>query len=459
MKSIFTKKFGVTQARNFETFITAQFSNTYITFGKHYPWDANDSVPTPTDTSNTFYNYWNDVAGMKKITAADISQVIPRVDWVANTVYIEYTQDLQLFTKANTANVEYDNKFYVRNNKDQVFKCLFNNGSTESTIMPEISIGGQLPENPFVENADGYKWKYMYTIPQGLKEKFFTNLYMPVVSEPIVTNFAVDGRLDIIKIADPGAGFNANANSNTLSILTINGDGSNANITVRVASTAANGANIVGLNILNGGNNYTRATFTITDPLKIQGTANANLVAVIGPPGGHGSSVEEELGASNLMICVEFEGDEGGVFPVEAGEVDGFRQIGMLKDPLLASNSNFASGSTYRTTTKYILTQPNKSFEHEELVYIGENLQTAVFTAIVEHYDDDSFHLYVTNLKGSVSIPASIVGSESGAIATVLSVEEPQIKQYSGDLLYLDNREKVVRSPFETQQIKIVLRF
>lgn len=458
MSFIFTNKFGVTQAKNFERFVTGTFANTYVTFGKHTEWNANDTPTTPTDTSNTFYNYWNDLVGMKKITAADMNLVIPRVDWQSNIIYVEYTQDTELFSRANTANVTYDNSFYVRNTRDQVFKCLFNNSSANSTVMPEINIGGQLPENPFVETSDGYKWKYMYTIPSGLKEKFFTNQYMPVTSEPIVTNFAVDGRLDIIKIVNPGAGFNANANSNSLSIVTVSGDGSNANITVKVTSTAANGGNVVGLNIISGGNNYTKAEFTLVDPLKIQSTANATLMAIIGPPGGHGSSVEEELGASSLMISVGFEGDENGVFPVEAGEVDGFRQIGLIKDPLL-SNSAYATGATYRTTTKYFLTQPNKNFEHGETVFIGPSLGTAIFTAAVEHYDDASFVLYVTNSDGSFTVPASLVGSDSGAIATILSVEEPSVKRYSGDLLYIDNREKIVRSATETQQIKLVLRF
>lgn len=458
MSFIFTNKFGIVHAKNFERFVTGTFANTYITFGKHTEWNANDTPTTPTDTSNTFFNFWNDLIGMKKITAADMNLVIPRVDWQANTVYVEYTQDTQLFLRANSANVTYDNSFYARNSRDQVFKCLFNNSSANSTVMPEINLGGQLPENPFVENSDGYKWKYMYTIPSGLKEKFFTNQYMPVTSEPIVTNFAVDGRLDIIKIINPGAGFNANANSNSLTILAVSGDGSNANITVKVASTAANGANIVGLNIISGGNNYTRAQFTLTDPLKIQNTANANLIAIIGPPGGHGSSVEEELGASSLMISVGFSGDEDGVFPVDVGDVDGFRQIGLIKDPLLA-NSAYATGATYRATTKYSLTQPNKDFEHGETVYVGSSLGTASFTASVEHYDDAAFSLYVTNMIGSFTVPASLVGANSGAIATILAVEDPSLKQYSGDLLYIDNRERIVRTPTETQQVKLVLRF
>lgn len=454
MASIITNKFSVLNAKNFERFITGVFGNTYITFGRNLSWPNSDTVPTPVDTSNTFFNYYNDLSALKKITASDINLVIPRVDWTANTVYIEYGQDVELYSKANTSNVSYDNSFYARNNKDQVFKCLFNANSSNSTIMPEINIDGQLPENPFILNSDSYKWKYMYTIPAGLKEKFFTNAYMPITSEPAVTNSAVDGRLDIIKISANGAGFNANSNSNSLSILTVSGDGSNANITVKVSSTAANGANIVDYTIINGGNNYTRATISIVDTLKIAGTANANLVPVISPPGGHGSSVENELGAASLMISVGFEADENGDFPID----DGFRQIGILKD-IKNANGTYASNTTYRATTKYALTQPNKDFLHQETVYVGTSVANSTFSAVVDAYSSGTYYLYVNNVNGTVTAPASLIGNTSGAIATILSINEPDIKRYSGDLLYIENTSIITRSQTETQQVKLTLRF
>lgn len=458
MSAIFTKNFGIQNALNFEKTITFPFANTYLSIGRNTQWSASDVAPAPTDTSNTFYDLWNNMIGMVKITAADINLVIPRVDWVTGTNYTAYNQDLQLFSKADANNITYDLKFYVRNNQDQVFKCLSNNSSVVSTVMPEISIDGQLPENAYIETSDGYKWKYMYTIPAGLKEKFFTSQFMPIVSETIVTNSAVDGRIDIINITANGAGYNANSNSNSLSILSVSGDGSNANITVKVTTTAANGGNITGVNIINAGNNYTRATITLTDANKIVNTANATLIAVIGPPGGHGSNNAQELGASNLMICAEVEDDENGELPI-AGTGSTYRQIGLLKDIQFA-NSAFATGSVYRATNKYTLTQPNKNFDRNETVYVGSTLASATFTGVVEAYDGaPNYYLYLNNTNGSLTVPATIIGANSGAIATVLEVTESEIKKFSGDLLYIENTANVTRSATETQQIKITLRF
>jgi len=455
--AIFTKNFGVLNALNFERLTTGTFANCYVAIGKQTEWASGDTAAAPVDTANTFYQFWNNMIGMKKITAADMNLVIPRVDWAENTVYVEYTQDTQMFAKA-TANVAYDNKFYVRNTNDQVFKCLFNNSSASSTIMPEIALDGQLPENAFIETSDGYKWKYMYTIPAGLKEKFFTSQYMPVTSENIVTNNAVDGRLDIIKINAEGAGFNANSNSNSYNIVTISGDGSNANITVKITTTAAaNGGNITDYNIISGGNNYTRATLTLIDPLKIANTANGALTAVIGPPGGHGANVAQELGASNLMLCVEIRGDEDGKLPING--LNTFRQIGILQDPLLA-NSAYATNTVYRTTTALgLAAAPSPAFTQKETIYVGTSLAAATFTAVVEDYDSANLTVYVNNTTGTLLTPATLIGNSSGAIATALTETAPDVKKFSGDLLYIENSANISRSSVETQQVKLTLRF
>jgi len=454
--AIFTKNFGVLNALNFERLTTGNFANCYVAIGKQTEWANSDTAAAPVDTANTFYQFWNNMIGMKKITAADMNLVIPRVDWAANTVYVEYNQDTQMFAKA-AANVAYDNKFYVRNSNDQVFKCLFNNTSANSTVMPEIALDGQLPENAFIETSDGYKWKYMYTIPAGLKEKFFTSQYMPVTNENIVTNSAVDGRLDIIKITANGAGFNANSNSNSYNIVTITGDGSNANITVKITATAPNGGNITGYNIIAGGNNYTRASLALVDPLKIANTANGALTAVIGPPGGHGANVAQELGASNLMLCVEIEGNESGKLPING--LNTFRQIGILQDPLLA-NSVYATNTVYRTTTALgLAAAPSPAFAQKETIYVGTSLATATFTAVVEDYDSANLTVYVNNTTGTLSTPATLIGNTSGAIATALTETAPDVKKFSGDLLYIENSANISRSAVETQQVKLTLRF
>lgn len=462
MSSLFTRNFGIFNARAFENYIASSLANLYVTIGRQQPWANGDAVPTPVESSNNFFSVWDNMIAMKRVTAADINLVVPRIDWTSGTTYVEYTQDLNLFAKANSANIAYDNKFYVRNSKDQVFKCLFNNGSVASTIMPEIDIGGQLPENPYVETADGYKWKYMYKIPAGLKEKFFTSDYMPVITEETISNSARNGRIDILKIVTAGAGFNANVANSFLNILSVKGDGEDANIRVNVYSTAANGGNIVGYTIISGGNNYTRATISIVDQNKTPNTANANVIAIIGPPGGHGSNVASELGASSLMISLAIEGNENREIPTKTGGESQFRQITLMKDPKLTTNAP-ATASVYRTTTKYFLATTTGSFEDRETIYSGSTLATANLTAVVDNYDAANSEIYVNNITTDKTIGAgntfSIIGANSGATATVIVTEPSGLKLYSGELLYIQNSTAITRDLTEYQQFKIVLRF
>ena len=170
------------------------------------------------------------------------------------------------------------NNFYVRNSRDQVFKCLYNNNSANSTVEPTIDIDGQLPENPFILTADGYKWKYLYTIAAGLKQKFFTDVWMPVANDAAVVAASETGRIDIINVLWGGSGYIGGGNSNTSAILTItNTDGANSNLVARVSN-----GEITAVTILDGGNNYTRGTVTVIDTSRLGNTVLAGTVNVSG---------------------------------------------------------------------------------------------------------------------------------------------------------------------------------
>lgn len=185
--------------------------------------------------------------------------------------------NVSIIRKDNTYPL-FANNFYVRNSRDQVFKCLFNNSGTNSTIEPTIDIDGQLPENAFITTGDGYKWKYMYTIPPGLKQKFFTDTWMPVANDFAVVEASRDGRIDIINVLWGGSGYLGGGNSNTSAILFVtNTDGSNANLVARVTN-----GSIQSVTILNGGNNYTRGIVTVVDTSRLGNTTLVGTVNVSG---------------------------------------------------------------------------------------------------------------------------------------------------------------------------------
>ena len=353
---------------------------------------------------------------------------------------------------------QFANNFYVRNTKDQVFKCLYN-ANTTSTTEPTIDIDGQLPENPYILTADGYKWKYLYTIPYGLKQRFFTKNWMPVISDAAVVAGAEDGRIDIINIVDGGSGYfldnGESGNSNSLSILTVTGDGIGCNVTAKVVSGV-----ITDLNILDGGSGYTTAEIVVNDPDQLSNGNTAVFEVAISPSGGHGADPIRELGCFALMSSVDLTGTESDTIPVgDAVDPFDFRQIVVIRDPLLA-NGVYANASVYRVTTKISLTDPGiTDYTNDETVYIGTGLADATFTATVVHWEPNTNELYVNNLSGNTTVGSTLTGNTSAAGATVLAVEEGSLDLFSGDILYIENRSKIIRDVDQTEQIRLVLSF
>lgn len=374
---------------------------------------------------------------------------------VVNTAFTSAYSTAKLF-KTTTTTTQYANKFYVRNSQDQVFKCLFNNSGIASNTMPTISIGGELPENPYVETADGYKWKYMYTIPTGLKNKFFTDKYMPVLRDSIVFSNSKDGRIDIVKIIDGGSGYYGGTTVSNYSIVEVEGDGTLADITVDVVDGV-----ITDVNIINGGNNYTTATLTLNDPIKQQIGNTANLQAVIGPQYGHGFDAARELGASSLMVSVDFSGDVGGYLPVDADGEDTIRQFTLIKDVKLKTEA-FATASVYPMYTKIFVSNPPVEFDNNAEVYVGNSYESAVFKATVVHFDNASNVLYLNNLIGDLDLVENEAVRQKGSpssFAKAFTVVRPDINIFSGEILYIENRNKIIRNPSQTETLKLVVEF
>jgi hypothetical protein len=354
---------------------------------------------------------------------------------------------------------QFANNFYVRNSKDQVFKCLYNANSAASTIEPTIDIDGQLPENPYILTGDDYKWKYLYTIPYGLKQKFFTNKWMPVITDAAVVAGSENGRIDTVNITDGGTGYfldnSEDGNTASLFIITVVGDGEGANISATIVSGV-----ITDLNILDGGSDYTTATITVDDPDQLANGTNASFEVVISPHGGHGSDPSAELGCYSVMTSVDFVGTETDTLPVGTNAYPfDFRQISLLRDPVLA-NGAYANASVYRTTTKLTLTSPGVTdYLNDESVYIGSSLALANMSATVIEWSPNNNELFINNIAGNVVIGSTLTGDTSSAGATILEVEEPDIETFTADTLYIENRAKIIRDVDQTEQIRLVLSF
>lgn len=363
----------------------------------------------------------------------------------------------------------YAYNFYVRNVYDQVFICLDNNFGAISTSMPLISVGGSIPSDPYIITDDGYKWKYLYTMSAGQKKLFFTQNWMPVGTDALVTSSAVDGRIDIVDILNVGNGYNANIAACNAPILMLVGDGTGANLTAQVNSNGQ----IYAVNILNAGEGYTKASLTANTGANGSG---AQFGISIGPRGGWGSNAALELGATTLMISTSLSDTENGTIPTEdaAGEFFKYRQLSLILNPTLNNSGNIATNTNY-DMTYVVQVAGNVSaniFQMGDIAYqnpVDGILANAVFTGTVVWYDATTQNLHLNNINNfEAFLPQSPIAAVSrGAptntqpylVTTAFAITEPEVKTFSGIDLYVENINAIERYPLQTELVRLILSF
>ena len=123
------------------------------------------------------------------------------------------------------------------------------------------------------------------------------------------------------------------------------------------------------IQMTNRGSGYTFASAQVLGNTGIveNGTTaqanNANVVPIIGPKGGHGSDVINELYADTVGVSVDFANSENGTIPAQ----NDFRTVGILKDPLYSNvvltiadttlNTDGTTGSGTSFTAGSVVTQ------------------------------------------------------------------------------------------------------
>lgn len=124
-----------------------------------------------------------------KVNPDDVSYMFREVIWETGTIYDMYDDTLELETLNFYVIVEPE----VEGAGDyHVFKCLFNNNFGASTFAPSYN-SAIVQEHREVHSADGYVWKYMFSVPYLTVQKFRTRSYFPLVEDANTVAAADDG--------------------------------------------------------------------------------------------------------------------------------------------------------------------------------------------------------------------------------------------------------------------------
>lgn len=151
-----------------------------------------------------------------------------------------------------------DSNFYVVTDEYNVYKCLDNNNNSRSKNKPT---GTQLEP---IKTLDGYIWKFMYNIPINLRNKFYTDEYIPVVSA-LTNQFYSNGTIDNIFIANKGKGY-------TSAVISVTGDGYREADPIYINSAT----------IVQSGSKYTNPTIEFSPPVSVASPYSMNTQVNLG---------------------------------------------------------------------------------------------------------------------------------------------------------------------------------
>jgi hypothetical protein len=414
---------------------------------------------------------------------------------------------------ATGASSLYEGKPYVINSNYEVFKCLYNGESSafptgrQATYEPKTAPGagqGTYSAGIYREptGSGEYIWKYMYTVTTDDVLKFVSSDFIPIALKTDTSRLAteaaaVDGSIEVALVANAGA----NVPNGTLYAPVI-GDGTGAivqiivsggTITKAVMQAKGTGYTYGTVPLVNGTGSgatayglFTSATLTTGAVNTVGPTTRGAIEPIISPQGGHGSNMEQELNGKRVMLNVRLTYDEGsGDFPVD----NDFRRIGIIKDPLVNGTSNLATADTLSGLSAIKINGATAGYQVDEIISQTVPGGTAYGTVVswtldalsttngtLKYIQNPENHKNNGVVRSFVSNGANaVVGTLSGASGTVNTalangtvllgstftggLASPEIKNNSGEVIYIENRRTITRAPDQIEDIKLVIEF
>ena len=221
MTGIITDKLKRIFLDNLITEIQTEAAAYYIGIGNSIDWDSSDTAPTPINSLREERNLRLRLQSIK--TGEDISYVVPRNNWVSGTVYSGWDDNVSGHPTTPYFVITEDNGVYI---------CLKQGrDNTGAAVASTISPSGASTTSFFT--ADGYIWKFLYTLSAGNANKFLSANYVPVsligttdsaspaaiLEQKSIQDAAIIGQIANIRVVNGGSGY---ASAPTVTIV---GDG------------------------------------------------------------------------------------------------------------------------------------------------------------------------------------------------------------------------------------------
>ena len=419
----------------------------YIGIGKSDVWNDTDTFVNPIRSDKQERDHRHNLQSVKKVEAA--SFVIPRYNWSAGTEFSAWS-DASVGIPTNS--------YYVITDVNEVFICLKaaknDSGVVQKSLnKPAVPAGKNIAE-PF-ELADGYVWKFLYAISAGRANSFLSAGFIPVQNIPgaagnafetdqkSVQDSAIGGQIIGIEIESNGEGYGSSTPT-----VTIRGNGTAAAATATLSSGQVIKVEMDNESAgLGSGYDYAEVIFSGSP------TKPAKARAVIGPREGLGLDARNDLKAGSVMLNIKPDGTVSDTFIVN----NSFRQISLFRN--IQEKDSAAPGKIFDGVSSRTL-RFMKSANASNLT-IGREITDASTPPIKAYIDDiqDSDIYYHQNNSSGFGVFANGATISDGIqtitvdSASILSLVNP----YSGDMIYMENRARILRDAAQQEDIKVIL--
>lgn len=453
MTAVITDRFRHSIVGDIIDGINDSSSTYYIGLGRSEYWDSSDTAPTPTNDLAEVREFRQSLQAIKKITAT--SYVVPRVNWTTGTTYAQYDDTAVGYPSPS---------YYVMTENFGVYICLrTGRNAAGSTVASTVEPSGS-NNHPF-ETADGYVWKFLYTISALEANYFLSANYMPIskiigsldsdatgiqLKHKEIQDTAKSGMITSILVTDGGSGYTSPPEV----VISGNGD---AIITASITSTidsSVDSGTVTRIEFANDSStliyptNYDYASVTFTGG----GGSGATARAIISDEDGIGFDARKDLKSSALMLHTKVSGSEEDFIVIQD-----FRQVGLIRDPKkYGSDSDFTdnTGNALRSLT---LSLTSSAFSVDKTIVGG----ISGTKAYIDEVDSDTiyYHQSAATGYGSFSIGETITESDGpgeGVVGTI--TDSSEFDPFSGDVLYIDNRSAIERMSNQIEDIKIILQ-
>ena len=455
MVAIITDKFKREVLDNLYNNVVDSANTYYIGIGRSQDWNVSDTVPNPANTEKAVRDFRLNLQAMKQ--GEDVSYVVPRYNWSSGTIYSGYDDNISGYPS---------NAYYVLTDENGVFICLqqgrnSSGAAVASTVKPTGTT--------VVETADGYVWKYLYTITALRATKFVSANYIPVqfidsagpsapafeIDQKAVQDAADSGQILAVKIINGGTGYTSAPTVN------FTGNGNK----VPSATATISGGSVVKIEMDDSGTGkafgrgYDYASVTLTGG----GGSNAVVRAVLSPEGGVGANAINDLRSTALMFNTRLEGTENNSLITS----NDYRQIGIIKNPKVGQNaldSDF-EGQAGNALKKLKFGSIAANFSEDKTILGATSAAKAYIdkadSNFVWYHQTDSTG-FLTFLEGETITEADGNGEgildSAGVDADDDAYLAPTVDPFTGEVLYLDNRAAIERDPNQTEDIKVIIQ-